>query len=139
MSISADEALVAERSDDRPARNDAADFLQKLLADGPVESTEVFRQAKANGIKERTLNRAKGDIGVKSLKLGFGGGWYWSLPNQDGQHGHQDALPQNVAIFDSGGNLGQTDPDETALSYPEDGQSFQDGHDIGTGNVGHLG
>ena len=76
---SADE-LSASASDcsNRTERQEAEDFLRELLADGPVASTEVYKAARANGISEPTLRRAKTGL-VVSHKAGFGGGWKWSL------------------------------------------------------------
>jgi hypothetical protein len=69
--------LVAER-------RDAAEFLRDLLRNGPMRAKEVYASAKANGISERTLNRAKADLGVLSDKTGQPGKdgqeWHWMMP-----------------------------------------------------------
>lgn len=72
-------------AESRTAQDEAAEFLRELLAGGPVAAKEVYRQAREVGISERTLNRAKAPLGVRSQRLGEpgqrgGGGWAWSLP-----------------------------------------------------------
>jgi hypothetical protein len=56
-------------------------FLRGLLADGPVASKQVMADAKANGIAQRTLWRAKTELGVIAERAkGQTGAWYWMLP-----------------------------------------------------------
>jgi hypothetical protein len=68
----------------RKERDDAATFLRQLLADGPVASKQAQADAKANGIAQRTLSRAKRDLGIISERARTAGGntgpWYWALP-----------------------------------------------------------
>lgn len=78
----ADETLrVTVRDDSRaPARAEAKDWLQDVLKEGPVPAADVFDQAKADGIAERTLKYAKKELGVRTEKIGGkGGSWLWSL------------------------------------------------------------
>jgi hypothetical protein len=80
-------------NDERTARDDAADFLRAMLADGPRLAKEVQAEARAAGITKRTLERAKKLLGVISSKAGLAAGWQWSLPSdpecgQGGQHAH---------------------------------------------------
>jgi hypothetical protein len=63
-----------------PARDEAKKFLADFLANGPVLKTEIEEPAKANGIAERTLFRAKGDFGISAEKKGQNGQWQWRLP-----------------------------------------------------------
>jgi hypothetical protein len=62
------------------ARDDVKQFLADLLASGPVASDAVKDAAKANGISERTLFRAKRDLGVEARKDGPDGTWNWRIP-----------------------------------------------------------
>lgn len=59
-------------------RGRAADFLDELLAGGPVPATEVYRRADEAGLARRTLLRAKVELGVDSRKVGRGE-WVWYL------------------------------------------------------------
>ena len=57
-------------------------FLDKLLAEGPVPSTQVMKDAKANGISERTLWRAKRARAVVAERIPRGkGAWFWGRPS----------------------------------------------------------
>ncbi|MCX6361706.1 MAG: hypothetical protein NT029_18020 [Armatimonadetes bacterium] len=62
------------------------------MAEGPpVAAAEVIERAEAEGISERTLNRAKGSHGVQSQRSGPL--WEWSLnalheAPQGAQEGH---------------------------------------------------
>ena len=57
--IDLDEVLGGVRPDDRTERADAKTFLLESLADGPVLSTKIQKDAQGNGIALRTLARAK--------------------------------------------------------------------------------
>ena len=63
-----------------PPRNqsrldEAIEFLQEALADGPVASNQLRELAEETGISEPTLKRAKNKLGVKAEKNEDG--WYW--------------------------------------------------------------
>jgi hypothetical protein len=58
----------------------AKDFLLRALSRGARASRSVEDEAQQQGISERTLKRAKGDLRVVSLKRGMEGIWEWSLP-----------------------------------------------------------
>lgn len=90
VSVSADEALAPaeqerQRGPDPQERNEAADWLREALKAGPRAAAELRAEAKADGITEGTLKRAKERLGVKSGKGGMDGGWTWRLP----QHAHE--------------------------------------------------
>lgn len=64
----------------RSALDDAVDFLRELLTDGPVPVTDLYAEATAAGIARRTLERAKNQLGVRSVRPdGFTGPWSWAL------------------------------------------------------------
>ena len=77
VEITTDEALCPETDDGAGALDEAKDFLRECLKDGPAPSTKVLKQAKANGISERTLNRAKKALDVKSFKEKDT--WFWKI------------------------------------------------------------
>lgn len=66
---------------DMSALSEAVNVLFSLLQDGPLAASEVRRRARALGISERTLARAKRVLEVRSNKHGSGGGshWTWEL------------------------------------------------------------
>lgn len=79
-SHSADALLAIPVSEEeRSALDEAKDFLLEILAESSVDSKEIQKQAKAAGISERTLQRAKKILNVKSQKSDFKGVWVWSL------------------------------------------------------------
>lgn len=72
----ADEVLI-EKSDGGEALQVAKDFLEAMLKDGPLEASEIKREAENVGICERTLHRAKRKLGVDSCRRGKK--WYWEV------------------------------------------------------------
>jgi len=75
------EASSAAR-DEKSKRTEAMDFLQQILAEGPVPITVCREQAKELGISDSTLRRAREKLGVASEQTGFGPDkeWVWYLP-----------------------------------------------------------
>ena len=63
------------------ARDEAKKFLADLVQAEPVPANEILEQAKANGINEKTLYRAKGDLGIISYRDGPNGEWRWHPPD----------------------------------------------------------
>jgi hypothetical protein len=85
--ISVDELLAYKSANSRDEKvREAMAFLEEILLDGKILSTEVLELAADNGISEKTLYRAKKKLGVVSDKQD--GQWYWSLDcdEEDGQH-----------------------------------------------------
>jgi len=70
----ADEVLI-EKSDGGEALQTAMEFLEAMLKDGPLEASEINREAENVGICGRTLNRAKSKLGIKSFRRS--NKWYW--------------------------------------------------------------
>jgi DNA polymerase I-like protein with 3'-5' exonuclease and polymerase domains len=72
------------RNLNHPAR--AKRFLEALLGEGPVNAKEVQEVAKANGISQRTLRRAKDELGIDIRKDGpvVDGErtWHWHLTTE---------------------------------------------------------
>ncbi|WP_338722412.1 AAA family ATPase [Devosia sp. XK-2] len=60
-------------------RDAAEEFLRRELRDGPRKANEMKALADELGISERTLDRARSRIGVKSVQKKSG--WVWSLPS----------------------------------------------------------
>lgn len=70
---------VLSGSSNGGARQVAKQFLQQRLADGPIRADTIKEQADEWGIVERTLRRAKDDLGVEAEKMGLAH-WMWKLP-----------------------------------------------------------
>jgi putative DNA primase/helicase len=67
-----------------PRRDMATEFLQTILADGPVATNQIRANAVDAGIAWRTVERAAADLGVFTARvggLGDKGGWQWRLPD----------------------------------------------------------
>lgn len=64
------------------ALDDAVQFLCSELQAGPKTAKSIFREARDAGHSERTIKRAKSELGVESIKEKAA--WVWALPpNQD--------------------------------------------------------
>jgi len=118
-------ALLAPAPDpgEKSAVEEAADWLRGALEDGPVPSRVLLREAKASGIAEITLRRAKERLGVRAerqsaMGLGRGRGeWVWVLDGQD------DDAPKGTPDD----HLDHLDQTPTGTDFPG---TVQDGHAI---------
>ena len=87
--VSAKDLLAAPQDNEHAdARTEAVEFLNEILADGPVAASQVKEEADDAGISERTLARAKKVAGVISYREGESGvrgkgQWLWKLPVVD--------------------------------------------------------
>jgi len=111
-------ALLAAPADpeERSALEEAAEFLRDALGGGPRWSKAVKEEARGDGISEITLKRAKGMVGVRSVKEADGS-WTWRLPGSKGIAGEQapndepldrlEPLPTNETLAE--GQEGQGD------------------------------
>lgn len=91
----------AERDQERGARAEARAWLRDALAAGPVPAGDVQAAAKRDGVAPRTLDRAKGDLGVVASRQGGiadAGRWAWRLPSPDGAP-LSPPTPPNVGIL----------------------------------------
>lgn len=81
VSVTASEALAEASSVPQSGqRREAEEFLRGYLEARPVDADSVKTAAKANGISERTLWRAKAALKIVAEKSDFLGGWTWRLP-----------------------------------------------------------
>lgn len=71
---------VPDEPEERSAVQDAKEWLADLLRDGPKPAAEVYAAAKQAGHPQRTVQRAKAQLGVRSEKLGSGS-WVWKIAN----------------------------------------------------------
>jgi hypothetical protein len=111
--LTAERILASESNDEgRSSINEAMDFLREMLADQPQPSNAIKSAARQAGISDTTLNRAKGRLGVRAIKLGQPGAdrqhWVWHLPvegvqspSEDFQKGSSEHLRANVNSKDS--------------------------------------
>jgi len=82
VDMTADDALSRGRvgGGGHSAVNKAVDWLRTALAGGPCSSKELREEAKEAGISQRTLERAKKQIGAESKQDKVGEPWKWFLP-----------------------------------------------------------
>jgi AAA domain len=81
VELTANEAMSAAAGPAGYAKREAKDFLLDRLRVGPAGMEDLLEDAKQEGIAERTLRRAKKDLGIKSRKAaGKDGKWTWELP-----------------------------------------------------------
>jgi AAA domain/DnaB-like helicase N terminal domain len=59
---------------------EAKSFLLSALADGARPAIDIQTEAQREGIRERTLKRAKKSLGIVSRKSSMSGSWEWLLP-----------------------------------------------------------
>ena len=76
--ITIDEILNGDESkSDGSKLADAVDGLKQLLNDGDVPCVEIYTALQDKGIGKRSIDRAKKQLGIKSIK--HSDGWHWSL------------------------------------------------------------
>ena len=83
--ITSEELLSEPTSSEELSKTDEAiDFLESKLADGPMVGAEVISDAKKNDVDPRTLRRARIQLGItRETGCVFKQGhdrWYWKLP-----------------------------------------------------------
>jgi hypothetical protein len=86
------EDLLAPKQPDNTIQTQAEEFLVRVLANGPLEVTNIRDMAKAAGFGWRTVQRAKEELGVRSNRKGFGTGskCYWMLSAHADAGGHAE-------------------------------------------------
>ena len=100
---------------------DAAEWLSKLLADGPITAKDVRAEATAAGHYWRTVRRAKDRLRIRPFKDGLGGPWFWRLAEGVHEGGQEGVQGQSMDTFE--------DVQDT----------FEGGQGLGTGGLlGHL-
>jgi putative DNA primase/helicase len=84
-------AADASTPHERTQLDEAKKFLRDELKDAPVWVKQVYKDAKDAGISDRTLQRAKMTLRVRSEKMGVDG-WMWSLPPEELEDDHQEQI-----------------------------------------------
>jgi putative DNA primase/helicase len=98
VTITADEAMSQADPEEASALREAKDWLKEILANGPVSSNDIQRQARALGISAATLRRAQKSLKIRAKKRpGRGGGWDWELKDaQDAQGDLGDLVEEEI-------------------------------------------
>lgn len=74
-------------------------FLVDLLYLTPVRSTEARAAWRAAGFRDIAIRRAQRRLGIKPYQVGFHGGWWWALPQIEGD---RDVDPEEYLREDTG-------------------------------------
>jgi hypothetical protein len=74
---------IPESEEERSSVDAAVEVLRQILLGGAVTAENARKQARAAGVSDRTLDRAKARLGVRAVKRGFSGSWEWELPEAD--------------------------------------------------------
>jgi hypothetical protein len=95
VEITANEAMQAASG--HTAKREAREFLLKRLETGPAKQNDILDEAKQEGIAEKTLRRAKKDLGVESRKERgkIDGEWLWELPKKATFHPKRESWPSS--------------------------------------------
>jgi hypothetical protein len=80
VEISINEVENEGGSEDRSAIEEAVEWIRGFLSEGAVKAAEAKKQAFKDGIADRTLNRAKKKLGVKTEQRERV--WWWQLSEQ---------------------------------------------------------
>jgi len=88
VEVTADGALQQEAANSqvKGGKMVAADWLRGLLKEGRVSTAEIQEEARAAGFSWMSLRRLKDELGIRAIRVGFGGGgtWFWELPGGSG-------------------------------------------------------
>ena len=99
--LGADQLLERKPTENEPLRQReiARDWLEDFLDEEPRTSEEVWQSAEQAGLSERTLFRAKSDLGVTTerVKLPDKRLSYWLLPQQQLPHDLKMAATQEAS------------------------------------------
>lgn len=107
----------AEGNDgERSATDEAVDWLRDELDAGARPARDVQKSARAAGLSDKALRTARGRLGVKPMKSGFGGGWTWALPAEDAQGARRCPHSENGHLGHVEGIFGASPPGDTAAS-----------------------
>src|SRR5439155_20255171 len=92
--VSASDLIAPEAPEEPSKRTEARQAILELLGGGPVEAKAAEAELNRRGVATRTWKRAQRELGVRSIKRGFPGEWYWEL-------GPEGCHPPKTAPFDA--------------------------------------
>lgn len=76
-SMTVDEVLAGPKPDHGSREDEAVEFLQKFLADGPRRSSDVLKAAADHKLGEKTLRKHRDAAGAETYQEGRA--WWWRL------------------------------------------------------------
>jgi putative DNA primase/helicase len=104
-----------ERDDERSERDEAVEWLIDYLSanGGQADRKDLLKLARADGISESTLKRARTRAGIEVTRQGFGGGSVWSLPHSVHHSVRSDQLSEGGLNGLNGDPNGESGPRRT--------------------------
>ncbi len=129
VAMNADDALAAEsqaqdrkRGPEAQAQEAASAWLKATLAGGPRRTKELMDEWKnGHGGSERTLKRAKQELGVEAFREEVPGPWSWRLPGKDAKPPEDEKLGTLGILAETSGNLpgfDTNDPKKAKIQEP---------------------
>jgi putative DNA primase/helicase len=107
VAVTADEAMVPQcDTEELSELEDARNFLQVMLVDGPVPSRRIRAEAQEAGHSWATIRRAQKVLQIDVTKNGLKGGWEWRLSSKVLKKA-EDAHAKNVSPFANNEHLRQ--------------------------------
>ena len=142
VDVSAIEALAPDH--ERDAKEEAKEFLVGCLNDGVTEAKAIQAAARGAGIAEKTLRRAKAELGIRSEKDGFAQPprWHWRLPAkvanpaEDGQRCPREKLATLATFNPDEIKTAKVANDHLQNTQTPDEQSEVEGGQDGQENTG---
>lgn len=77
IDATAADLLTPPQPEEKSALEEATDFLKSELSGGSLPSDDLMKTARAQGISNKTLQRAKKALGIKSSRVGTT--WEWNM------------------------------------------------------------
>lgn len=82
IDMTAEELADGGSTYDNAKQPEAASIILSLLSEGPVPSKTLYAKGEEYGISDRTMNKAKKKLPIKTFR--DKGCWYWALDREDG-------------------------------------------------------
>ena len=125
-SVTAEDLMAASTPpDERTERDEARELVKSVLEGGPMETSEFLKMTRSAGFSDRTVERARRDLGVKAkpqndANTGKMTGWIVSLPPR------QASPPSSLSGAVGGvGGVDMTSSFSTSFSTSFSNQSAQ--------------
>lgn len=114
------EQLLAQPAtgEERSARDEASAWLLEMLAQGPALTRELRQAAARDGLGWRTIEQAKGTLGVTARRQSFGntgrGEWTWELQDRKAPNEESPAALRPCSTLDQDETLARPQDRNTA-------------------------